>query len=59
LLPKGHGKRGGARIIYYWAVTDEQIFMLLAYAKNKQENLSKDQLGMLQALVQKEFGDGR
>jgi len=33
--------------------------MLLAYAKNKQENLSKDQLGMLRVLVQKEFGDGR
>jgi len=59
IAAKGHGKRGGARIIYYWAVADEQIFMLLAYAKNRQENLSKDQLRMLRVLVQKEFGDGR
>jgi hypothetical protein len=59
IAAKGHGERGGARIIYYWAVADNQIFMLLAYAKNKQENLSKDQLRMLRVLVQKEFDDGR
>lgn len=26
----GHGKRGGIRVIYYWQVSDHQIFMLLA-----------------------------
>ncbi len=56
---KGHGKRGGARIIYYWAVPGSQIFMLLAYAKNEQENLTNDQLKALRVLVEKEFGDGR
>jgi len=55
---KGHGKRGGARVIYYWAVSDSQIFMLLAYAKNKQADLTRDQLKTLKILVEQEFGDG-
>jgi len=55
---KGHGKRGGARIIYYWAVSDSQIFMLLAYAKNERENLTREQIKVLKALVNKEFYDG-
>ncbi len=55
---KGHGKRGGARVIYYWAVSESQVFMLLAYAKNEQENLSRDQVKVLKALVEEEFGDG-
>ena len=55
---KGRGKRGGARVIYYWAVSESQIFMLLAYAKNEQENMSKEQLKILKALVEEEFGDG-
>jgi len=58
IAAKGHGKRGGARVIYYWAVPDSRIFMLLAYAKNEQENLSKDQLKVLRNLVEKEFADG-
>ena len=36
----GHGKRGGARIIYYWATAQEQIFMLYAYPKNDISNLT-------------------
>lgn len=55
---KGHGKRGGARVIYYWAVSESQIFMLLAYAKNEQEDLTRDQIKALKSLVEKEFGDG-
>ena len=29
---KGHGKRGGARIIYYWVVDRDRILMLDIYA---------------------------
>lgn len=29
----GHGKRGGARIIYYWATAHDRILMLFIYAK--------------------------
>ena len=52
---EGRGKRGGVRVIYYWAVTDDQIFMLFAYAKNEQEDLTKDQLSVLKKLVESEF----
>ncbi len=29
----GRGKRGGSRVIYYWATNKEQIYMLLGYTK--------------------------
>ena len=51
-LPGG-GKRGGARIIYYWAVSDDQIYMLYGYAKNDQADLTKDQLKILKQIVEK------
>ena len=51
---KGHGKRGGLRIIYYWDVPD-RIFMLLPYAKNETEDLTKDQIKTLSRLVKEEF----
>jgi len=46
----GRGKRGGIRVIYY-LVTREQIFMLYAYAKNQQEDLTKEQTQRLRNLV--------
>lgn len=51
----GRGKRGGARIIYYWATNNDQIFMLYAYAKNERDDLTKDQLSMLREVVISEF----
>jgi len=36
---KGHGKRGGVRIIYYFKSTQGQIWLLTLYAKNEVENL--------------------
>ena len=52
---EGRGKRGRVRVIYYWATNDYQIFMLFAYAKNEQEDLTKDQLSVLKKLVESEF----
>jgi len=49
------GKRGGVRVIYYWLTKDEQIFMVHAYSKSKTENLTKDQLKQLAAIVQEEL----
>lgn len=53
---EGRGKRGGARVIYYWVTAKSQIYMLLAYAKNVQDDLTEEQLRMLRALVKQEFG---
>jgi hypothetical protein len=52
------GKRGGIRVIYYWQVSEHQIFMLLAYPKNAQDNLSPAQLKILRTLVNQEFSNG-
>ena len=43
----GRGKRGGIRVIYYWIKDEELIFLLVAYAKNRQENLTPQQLKLL------------
>lgn len=51
----GRGKRGGARVIYYWATRHNQIFMLFAYAKNERDNLTKEQLSVLREVVIAEF----
>ena len=37
---KGKGKRGGARVIYYWYSDDAPIYALLAYPKNEKIDLS-------------------
>jgi len=52
----GRGKRGGARVIYYWIVAKDQIYMLLAYAKNVRDDLTEDQLKVLRTLIRQEFG---
>ena len=49
----GRGKRGGARLIYYWQVAADRIFMLLAYAKNRQDDLTPDELAVLRQLVKR------
>ncbi len=47
----GRGKRGGLRIIYYWHVADEEIWMLLAYPKGEKDDLSADEIKKLKRLV--------
>ena len=37
---EGQGKHGGARVIYYYVGRKERVFLVAAYAKNKQDNLS-------------------
>lgn len=36
---KGKGKRGGVRVIYYWQVKKDEIWMLTVYAKNEAEDI--------------------
>jgi hypothetical protein len=53
---KGGGKRGGARVIYFWDEPSETFYMLYAYAKAEQEDLTAQQLKILRRLVREEFG---
>ena len=56
---EGRGKRGGVRVIYYyyWLSEDEQLRMLFAYSKARQEDLTKAQLDALRGVVEK-WSDG-
>jgi len=49
------GKRGGTRIIYFWAISKEQILMLFIYSKNQIEELSQDQLHQLEKIIKKDY----
>jgi hypothetical protein len=49
---KGHGKRGGARMIYYWVAAQDRILMLDIYAKNEKEDLSAGELKQLRTLIE-------
>jgi len=51
----GRGKRGGVRVIYYWATKDDVVLMLLMYPKKDRDDLSTDQKKVLAALVKEEF----
>ena len=51
----GHGKRGGARIIYYWATAQDRILMLFIYAKNESDDLTPDQIKTLRQVMEKEY----
>lgn len=48
---EGRGKRGGLRLIYFWDVREDKIYMLLIYKKNNQEDLNTNQLKILRNLV--------
>jgi mRNA-degrading endonuclease RelE of RelBE toxin-antitoxin system len=51
----GRGKRGGIRVIYYWHEDEEVFYMLYAYPKNVQDDLSPQQLKALRQAVREEF----
>ena len=38
---QGRGKRGGARIIYFYHNPDMPLFLLTAYARNEKSNLTQ------------------
>jgi mRNA-degrading endonuclease RelE of RelBE toxin-antitoxin system len=53
---KHRGKRGGIRVIYYWEADEEVCYMLFAYLKTEQEDLTPAQLKILRRVVAEEFG---
>lgn len=48
----GRGKRGGARVIYYYFSEDAPIYALSVYAKNKSTNLSPSDTKAVSAFAQ-------
>ena len=49
----GMGKRGGMRVIYYYFDQFGLISLLVAYAKSEKEDISKQDVAVMAALVDK------
>ena len=49
---KGKGTRGGARVIYYFALANEVFYMLDIYAKNEIEDLTLSKVKELKYIVE-------
>ena len=56
-LAQGRGKRGGARVIYYWHVPGDRIYLIYGYVKSKSEDMTAHQLKLLRELM-KDVDDG-
>lgn len=52
---EGRGKRGGVRVVYYWAGSRAVILMLLIHGKNEQDDLTAEQRAALRKVVQEEL----
>jgi hypothetical protein len=55
----GDGKSGGVRVIYYFMVRPDVVFIADLYAKNEKENLThaeRNQLQKIASEIQREFG---
>jgi mRNA-degrading endonuclease RelE of RelBE toxin-antitoxin system len=48
---QGRGKRGGARVIYYRHVPGKRIYLIYAYAKSEQADLTREQIKTLVQLM--------
>ncbi len=53
---EGRGKRGGHRIIYYWAEELSVLLMLFMFPKNAQADLTPEQKRRLRQVVEAELG---
>ena len=55
---EGRGKRGGARVIYYWWQPQDQCYLVFAYRKNEMEDLTPAQLKQLATLMEEVLKHG-
>jgi hypothetical protein len=53
----GRGKRGGARVIYYWWASKDRCYLLQGYAKNVRGDLTAQQIKRLAAVMRKDIDD--
>jgi len=47
----GSGKRGGVRVIYFYHDRDRPLYLLMVYAKGRQEDLDPDEKRAVRALA--------
>lgn len=51
---RSKGKRGGLRIIYYYFLTDQEIWLLTVFDKNEMADLSRDEKDILMRVLELE-----
>ena len=51
----GGGKRGGLRVIYYWAPDEQAFYLVYAYTKAEQGDSTPAQTRQLSLVVREEF----
>lgn len=47
----GSGKRGGARVIYFYRSADRPLYLLMVYAKARRENLTAEEKKIVRKLA--------
>lgn len=57
LKSASRGKSGGFRVCYYVVVSKDNIYLLWIFPKNEQENLSKEEKGILKDLANQLKGE--
>src|SRR6266850_4917073 len=55
----GIGKRGGTRVIYFYHDADHPLYLLMAYAKARQENLTPEEKRSVSKLAAVLKGKGK
>ncbi|MEG9487036.1 toxin [Mannheimia indoligenes] len=48
---RNKGKRGGIRAIYYYFISRDQIYLVSAYGKDRQEDLTTEQRKSLSSII--------
>ena len=48
---EGRGKRGGARVVYFYHDPEMPLYLLTAYAKNERENLDQAEIQAMRKLT--------
>jgi hypothetical protein len=51
---QGWGKRGGARVIYYWHKSEHHVYLVYGYVKSEREDLTQQQIRVLAELMKDE-----
>lgn len=51
----GRGKRGGARVIYFWHAKSQHLLMLFVFPKNERSDLTAAQRRALRKTVEMEY----
>ena len=49
---KGRGKQGGIRVIYYWFVPEDHVYLLTLYRKGVKDDLTRAELAAWREIVE-------